>query len=65
MIKFAKVRGRMAERGMTMTHLSELSGIPVSTLSNKLSGQTEFKTSEIVAVAKALEIPSIEKYFFG
>lgn len=61
---FSKLRGKMAEEGYTVRSLSEKSGIPVSTLSNKLNGVSEFKASEMILISQVLEIEDVENYFF-
>ena len=65
MVKYGKIKGKMAEKGLTLRELADLTGIKLSTLSNKLNGQTEFKVSEIQIISKILGIKEIESYFFG
>lgn len=59
-----KIKGKIAEQGMTLKTLSSKTCIPVSTLSDKLNGRSEFKASEIAAISKALALDNIEAYFF-
>ena len=63
-IVHAKLKGLMAEKGFSTRRLSEESGIPLSTLSNKLNKLTEFKASEILVISKILGIKDVQKYFF-
>lgn len=63
-IPYNKLRGKIAEKGLTYKDLAEKTNIPVSTLSNKVNGITEFKTSEIIKIADVLEIDDYMEYFF-
>lgn len=63
-ISYSKLRGRIVEKGYSISSLSAETGIPLSTLSNKLNGITEFKTSEIIIISKVLDIDDLEEYFF-
>lgn len=56
---------KMRLKGITQTQMSELLGITPVTFSRKLNGQSEFKMSEIVKMAKALEVPASSKIFFS
>lgn len=64
-VSYDKLRGKIVEEGYTIRSLSEKSGIPISTLSNKINGLTEFKTSEIITISKILGINDIKEYFFN
>lgn len=64
-MSYNKLRGRMAEKGYSMRKLSEISGISITTLSDKLNGRTEFKTSEIFNISNILDIENIAEYFFS
>lgn len=63
-VSYNKLKGLMAEKGFTIRSLSKNTGIPVSTLSNKLNGLTEFKTSEILKISYILGISDVTEYFF-
>lgn len=63
-VTYGKLKGLMVEKGYSMRELSCQTGIPLSTLSNKLNGITEFKTSEILAISKILNIKDIQNIFF-
>ena len=63
-ISYNKLRGRIIEKGYSISSLAVETGIPLSTLSNKLNGITEFKTSEIIIISKVLDIDNLEEYFF-
>lgn len=64
-VSFNKLRGLMTEKGFTIRSLSKDTGIPVSTLSNKLNGLSEFKTSEILKISYVLGISDVTEYFFA
>lgn len=55
----AEVRAEMARQLMSQDKLGQLSGIPQSTLSRRLSGDPRwpFDTNELAAVAEALGVP--------
>ncbi len=59
-----KLKGLMVEKGYSIRKLSDETGIPLSTLSNKLNGITEFKTSDILMIVKVLKIKDVMTYFF-
>lgn len=63
-VENAKLKGVMAEKGYSVRKLSDETGIPVSTLSNKINGITEFKTSDILMISKVLNILNIQEIFF-
>ncbi|WP_187364071.1 helix-turn-helix domain-containing protein [Lagierella massiliensis] len=62
-VENAKLKGIMAEKGYSVRKLSDETGIPLSTLSNKINGITEFKTSDILIISKVLEILNIQEIF--
>ena len=51
-----KLRAQMALVGMTQAELARVCGFTENTLSNKLSGKTEFKADEIIKICEALSI---------
>ena len=63
---YSKLRGRMAECGVTQEQLAEKIGINKCTLSVKLNGHYAFGNDEIINICRVLNIPtvSISKYFF-
>lgn len=63
-VENAKLKGIMAEKGYSVRKLSDETGIPLSTLSNKINGITEFKTSDILMISKVLNILNIQEIFF-
>ena len=60
---FTALQNKMKEKGMTQRKLSKKTGIPLTTLSDKLNGRTEFKATEMRVIADVLELDSIEGYF--
>lgn len=63
-LSYNKLRGKIVEKGYTMRSLSEKTGIPTSTLSNKMNGVSEFKTTEIIKISEILGINNYQEYFF-
>lgn len=49
---FPNLNAEMARKGMTIKSLSEKAGIKYDSLKNKMSGETEFKRSEMIAIKK-------------
>lgn len=67
MTNTSKLRGRIAEKGYTMGSFSKAVGISRPSLRMKLSGEREFKASEITKSCLVLEISrhDIGEYFFA
>lgn len=63
---YAKLLGRIKERGLTQERLAQMIGINKGTLSVKLNNQYAFTAAEIDNISKILDIPNDEigKYFF-
>lgn len=63
---YSKLLGRMKERGISQELLAQGIGVNVSTLNSKLNNRFCFKTDEMDAICKVLDIPNIEigEYFF-
>jgi hypothetical protein len=49
---FPNLNAEMARNGMTIKSLSEKTGIKYDSLKNKMSGETEFKRSEMISIKK-------------
>ena len=62
-----KLREKMRERGLTIGELAKVVGLGTWTMWAKLHGDYDFKSTEIIRIAEALEIPSkeIATYFFN
>lgn len=63
---FSSLRGRIAEKGFTMTELAERMGISRQSFYSRLAGEIPFKDYEIYNLAKILEIEpeNVDDYFF-
>lgn len=60
-----KVKGRITELGLTYNKVSEKTGIPVNTLSNKLNGHSLPNIQEVELLIRALNIsPEKIAYYF-
>lgn len=66
MFDFDKLKGLIVEKYGTRAAFAKAMGLNPGQLSVRLSGQTPFKTAEIVQAVKLLEIDSAEigLYFF-
>lgn len=52
----AEVRAEMARKNITALELSQLTGIPQTTLARRLRGFVPFDVAELAAVATVLEV---------
>lgn len=64
---YSKLRGRIAECGITQKVLAEKAGISECQLCQKISGRYAFKQSEIVNICNILciDMSKIPDYFFS
>ena len=53
-LNLKKIRGAMAEKGLTQAELSELTGISQRTMSLKLNGKVKVSVEDLVKFAKTL-----------
>lgn len=60
MVNINKLKSYLALKGMVIKDLAEAIGMPISTLSNKINGKSEFTASEIAQIQTALDIPGEE-----
>ena len=51
-----RLKGKIAERGLTQRALSNYIGISENSLSGKISGKAPFNTNEILAICDVLKI---------
>lgn len=67
MTNTSKLKGRMAEKGYTLTDLSKTVHLSRPSLRNKINGEVDFKVSEIERLCDALEIKrgEVVGYFFA
>ena len=65
-LSYAKLRGRIREKFMTQEAFAEAMGMNTVSLSQRLNGKLEWKSSEIAKACEVLEIPLSEnaEYFF-
>lgn len=63
-MKFRKLRGKMAENGITQKALAEALGITQVALCDKLNGRREFKLREVRTVCIVLGISPGDIAFF-
>lgn len=60
---FLNLNAEMARKNMTIKTLSENTGIGYESLKNKLSGSTEFKRSEMMAIKGVFSGCSLDYLF--
>lgn len=67
MTNTSKLRGRIAEKGYTLTKLSEAVNISRPCLRSKINGSSDFKVSEIERICSVLEISMLDvgDFFFS
>ena len=61
MTDFTMLRGKMDDSGMTMTAIASKSGILRETLYNRLNGKGDFTASEMMGLAKTLNLSNQER----
>ena len=60
-----KLKSKMVEAGITQAELARLLGISAQSMNYKINNKSEFKVSEIEAVADVLKIVNKDEYFFA
>lgn len=65
-MSYAKLRGRIREKFGTQEAFAEAIGMNTVSLSQRLTGKLEWKTSEIFKACEVLDIPLADnaEYFF-
>lgn len=63
-IKFPKLKGRMAELGVTKQSLAKSLGLSRVSMYKKLSGKVLFKFPEVYKIAEILSIPKEDLEIF-
>ena len=58
-----KLKAKMVEAGITQAELAKILGISYQAMNYKINNRSEFKVSEIEAVASALKIRNKDEYF--
>ena len=64
MYDYSKLKGRIVEKYGTQSKFAEALGIEKGSLSNKLSGNADFKQNQIMQSIELLEIENPVPYFF-
>lgn len=62
---YAKLRGRLAERGLTQNEIATMLGVSLTSVNNKLTGKTDFSPKEMKILKLALNLETIDAYFFA
>lgn len=62
---FAKLRGRMAEMGVTQGMAAAVLGITSQAFSRKINGKFQFNMKEIRILKEYLELENVDDYFFS
>lgn len=67
MYDYTLLKQKLVEKRMTQGQAGALIGLSKALMSLKISGERDFKQSEILALCKALDIPhrKIDAYFFA
>lgn len=61
MIKREKLEEAIAESGLSKKHIASKLGISRESLHNKVSGQNEFKASEIIKMTELLNLTGFDR----
>ena len=61
MINHAKLKGLMAERGLTVVELSHMLGVSRQSASDKVNGKTKISLTDAQTIAKALHMDKEER----
>lgn len=61
MIDYPRLKGLMAERGLTVVQLAHILGVSRQTASDKVNGNTKINLTEAQAIAKALNMNKEER----
>lgn len=66
MINYAKLKGLMAERGLTVVSLAQMLGVSRQAASEKVNGKTRITVTDAQTIAKALNMnkEEIDTVFF-
>lgn len=61
MIDYSRLKGLMAERGLTVVQLAHMLGVSRQTASDKVNGNTRITLTEAQTIAKALHMDKEER----
>jgi len=59
-VKYPKLRGRIAELGISQTELAKILGISVTAMNSKMNGRMAFVQRDILKLCEALNISAEE-----
>ena len=62
---FAKLKGRLREKGYSQNSLAKEIGITVQALNAKLNGRSSFTIPEVINISKILDIEEPTEFFFN
>lgn len=67
MIDYAKLKGLMAERNLTVVELAQMLGISRQAASDKINGNTKINLTDAQTISRALNMSKEERdlIFFG
>lgn len=67
MIDYAKLKGLMAERNLTVVELAQMLGISRQAASNKINGNAKINLTDAQTISRALNMSKEERdlIFFG
>ena len=67
MLNKNKLRGKIAEAGMTVASLAAAIGLNPATLHRKINGETEFTRAEIQTITEVLNltVEEVQEIFFA
>lgn len=63
-MNFCKIRGRMAELGISQERLAKMLGISLQSLNAKLNERRQFTLEEVIKTIQLLDIANPNEYFF-
>lgn len=63
---YSKLKGKIVEKGLTLTDVANQIGLTIQSFSKKLNGEVDFKSTEIDNLMNILQISKkeIDIYFF-
>lgn len=64
MVNVNKIKGLMAENGISQQRLAFMIGMSTPSLNAKLQEKREFTVSEAQKICEVLDISDVESYFF-
>lgn len=67
MYSYGKLRGRLAEMGMSQEELARKIHLSATSLNNKMNGKVQFKQNEMMSILNVIRVPvdQVVDYFFA